>query len=242
MKFVSKFILGLAFNFLLLKANAQQRAIKSDGKRSNETYFSFNPLGLAELQIAVGLGFGNRFSLRSEYFVETSYLDKNPLYKINLKSYNGFRFIAQYRYHFLQKWKSLTRLNIAQKQKISKLNPFVGFEFRLKWFQFSDKATFINQSTNDTLSNFLYKANATSFGGAIVFGQSYTVSKNGKWKTELTAGFGIKQKLVKIINPSSDYKMFQRRGTFDWGVMPDVYESVSSPYFPFALKLRYIID
>lgn len=236
-----QFCFLLLFSCMQMSAQSEQQ-VPLAFKKGNENYFSFNPFALAEPQIAIGIGFGNRFSQRSEYFFEISYLGKNPLYNVDPKSYNGVRFIAQYRYHFLQKRKSLARLNLASKQKIFKLSPFVGVEFRLKRFQFSDKASFINQSTNDTLSNFLYRANATSFGGAIVFGQSYTVSKNGKWKIELSAGFGIKQKLVTIINPSSNYKMFQRRGTFDWAVIPDIYESVSSPYFPFALRLRYVID
>ena len=231
-----KIVLVFVVCLLCLNLNAQLQTRQTKLRHQNETYFSFNPFGLLEPQIAVGFGFGKRFSLRSEYFTELSYLNKNPLYNENINSFRGIRFLAQYRYHFLQRWESI---RLRSKEKIAKLNPFIGFEFRLKRFQFSDKANFVDQSTRDTLSNFLYTANATSLGGAVVFGHSYDVSGNGKWKIEISAGVGVKQKLVNIVNPTSGYTVMVLRKV-DWG-FPNKYESVSTPYFPFAIRLQYVI-
>ena len=222
--------------FACLKLSAQLEKNSAGDRFQKETYLSFNPFGLIEPQMAAGLGFGSRFSLRSEYFGELSYLSKNPIYHASIHSFKGIRFIAQYRYHFLQRWKNL---GFRSKEKIARLNPFVGFEFRLKRFEFSDKADFVNNSVNDTLWNFLYAARATSLGGAIVFGHSYEMSKNGKWKIELTAGIGVKQKEVKFVSPPSGYEVMDLR---KFVLAPDSYESVSTPYFPFTIRLRYLIN
>lgn len=45
-----------------------------------ETYLSFNPLALAEPQMATGVGFGYRLTRRSEWFTELSVLMDNPFY------------------------------------------------------------------------------------------------------------------------------------------------------------------
>lgn len=232
-----KLIIVFVACFGCLKLSAQLQQNMRLHTFQKETYFSFNPLGLIEPQIAVGLGFGSRFSSRSEYIGELSYLNKNPLYNESINSFKGFRWIAQYRYHFLQNWKYL---RIRSKERAARLDPFIGFEFRLKRFQFSDKASFINHNTSDTLSNFLYTASATSLGGAIVFGHTYPVGTNGKWKIEVTAGFGVKQKLVNIESPSSGYEVIDLRGYAL--APPDHYKSVSSPYIPFAIRLRYVIN
>ena len=228
------------------KANAQQTKRKSTRQHftATEKYFSFNPLALAEPKIAIGAGFGNRFSERSEYFTELSYIAKHPFYDMQEKSLHGFRFLAQYRYHFLQRWRPLINLGNftrASRERNARQHPFIGIEFRLKPFNFTDKRTFLKSSPPDTLNSFLYKANAVSVGGAILFGETYNISSNGKWKLEVTAGIGGKVKIIKYKNLPVGYDPLFIQGGF--GLKPPANdEAVGMPYFPFCIRLKYIID
>jgi hypothetical protein len=228
--------------FFFFKVNAQQIKNKSSNRRftATEKYFSFNPFALAEPQIAIGAGFGNRFSERSEYFTELSYIAKHPFYEMQEKSLHGFRFLAQYRYHFLQKWKPLINLGLMNRQRRASQNPFIGFEFRLKYFNFSGTTTFVRSLPPDTLSNFLYKANAVSIGGAVLSGSTFDLSRNGKWKFEFTIGIGAKNKIVKFKNISGSYFSY-RILPKDGPVIPLIYEEAGSPYIPCTLRLRYVI-
>ena len=58
-----------------LAANAQLMSF-DERHKENQKYYTFNPISLAEPHMAIGIGFGNRFSERSEYFAELSYLNK----------------------------------------------------------------------------------------------------------------------------------------------------------------------
>lgn len=211
---------------------------------TSEKYFTFSPLALAEPQIAIGAGFGNRFSERSEYFTELSYIAKHPFYDMEEKSLHGFRFLAQYRYHFLQRWKPLINLgNFTRlsRERSARRNPFIGIEFRLKPFNFTNTRTFLKSSPPDTLNSFLYKANAVSIGGALVFGESYNISSNGKWKLEVTAGIGGKVKIIKYKNVPVGYNPLFIRGGF--GLKPpEIDDAVGMPYFPFSIRLKYMIE
>jgi hypothetical protein len=238
--------ISVLFIFLLpfIMVNAQLKKGRSPKNRftESEKYFSFNPLALAEPQIALGAGFGNRFSERSEYFTELSYLAKQPFYDYSTqKSFQGIRFIAQYRYHFLQQWRPLINLGKRNRERKGRQNPFVGAEFRLKPFNFTDTRSFIKSSTADTLNGFLYKANAVSIGGAILFGSTYNISSNGQWKIEVTGGIGGKVKKVKYKNLPAGYEPIFIRGGF--GLKPPaIDEAVGMPYFPFCIRMRYVID
>src|SRR5882757_484057 len=102
-----KQLLLISFLYVALTAAAQQKDT-TPGKhvfKGTEKYLSFNPFGFIESQLTIGMGFGNRFSKRSEYFTELSYVTKNPIYKGYITSLNGAKLITQYRYHILQRWK-----------------------------------------------------------------------------------------------------------------------------------------
>jgi hypothetical protein len=206
-----------------------------------EKYFSFNPFGLIEPQVAIGIGYGNRFSERSEYFTELSYVGNNYIYGDLLSSLNGARLLLQYRYHLLQQWKPLFNLHLRYREKKRREQPFVAAEFRLKFFDFSDRNTFINNATHDTLHNVPYAASVISIGGAIVFGSTYKISANGKWWLEATLGIGAKQKFVHFKTVPDNYtipKFYSK----DFGFIPQIYEAVGMPYVPGTIRLRYIID
>jgi hypothetical protein len=238
---MKKYMLLLLASFCF-KVNAQQIKAKSNKHRFTETekYFSFNPFALAEPQIAIGAGFGNRFSERSEYFTELSYIAKTPFYDYQANSLHGFRFLSQYRYHFFGTGKPLINLGLRKERK-TKQNRFIGAEFRLKMYNFSGKNTFVNNISNDTLRSISYNANAISLGGAILFGRTYTISKSGNWKIEITSGIGAKQKLVNFKGNLKDYEIIiQRR--FDGWAPPYIYEAVGMPYLPCSIRLKYIIN
>lgn len=217
--------LVIFFCLLNLFAAAQSKKQKTaaQGFTKSEKYFSFNPLGLAEPQMAIGAGFGYRFSERSEYFTELSYLLKTPFYSYQANSLKGFRFLGQYRYH-LQK----------------KNNWFIGAEFRLKMYEFTGNNTFVNNTSQDTLKSVSYNANAVSLGGAFVFGNTFNISKNGMWKIEITAGIGAKQKLVSFTGALKEYEIIINR-KLDGLAPPYVFEAVGMPYIPCTIRLKYHI-
>jgi hypothetical protein len=198
-------------------------------------YVSFNPLALTEPQMAIGIGFGNRFTERSEYFAELSYVTKTIFYNTDVDKLNGFRFLGQYRYHFLQLKQT------AHSFKRWKRQPFVALEFRLKNYLFPTKNTFVNYSILDTISNLQKNANAISIGGAILFGASYHISKNNKWKLDVTAGIGAKQKFVEYKNLSNNYETIRLRKPDALGP-PKIYEEVGMPYFPIAVRIKHFIN
>jgi hypothetical protein len=234
-----KYSIGLLLLFIFVKSNAQLTTKRpSSPYISNEKYFSFNPLGLLEPAMAVGVGFGTRPSKRSEYFSELSYLIKNPLYQEYVKSLNGFRFIAHYRYHFLQRRTPI--LNRELQKERSRTNPFIGLELRIKQYGFSDSNNFIKTAGNDTLYNYRYKARADCFGGAVIFGSSHNIDAKGNWQLETTMGLGIRKKIARFKNVPKDYQVEKIQKT-DWGFVPGIYESSVAPYLPFAIRLRYII-
>ena len=223
-----------------LTANAQSVKDKPVAKKFKYTgkYFSFNPMGFVEPQLALGLGFGNRLSERNEYFTELSYLSKYHLYGNLEKSFRGERFLAQYRYHLLEQWGQMTGRAFHRKARRTS-NFFIGAEFRLKAYHFSDNNDFANAATHDTLRNVLYSARALSVGGAFVFGTTVNLGSNGKWKLEYTAGLGVKQKFVQFTDKPSGYDpLIVRR--IDVGA-PYLFEAVSMPYVPCTIRLRYII-
>src|SRR6185436_14938010 len=97
---------------------AQLKQERPRAKRFTETekYFSFNPFGLIEPQVAIGIGYGNHFTERSEYFAELSYVGNNYIYGDLLSSLHGARLITQYRYHFLQQWKPILNLRLRTRK------------------------------------------------------------------------------------------------------------------------------
>jgi hypothetical protein len=226
----------LANCIVMAQLKQDRRAANRVGEK--ESYFSFNPFGLIEPQVAIGAGYGNRFTERSEYFTELSYVGNNYIYGNLLSKLDGARLIMQYRYHFLQQWKPL--LNFHFRIKKIKTDPFMGIEFRLKGYHFWDRNSFINPITHDTLSNVLYSANVLSIGGGVVFGRTFSISSNDRWKLELTAGIGGKQKFVTLKDHPAGYAPSVNK-RIDLGP-PDIFEAVGMPYVPCTIRVRYIID
>jgi hypothetical protein len=225
---MSKFIFLTGFIFTItIESTAQSKTGKNHLFKQQKA-LTFNALALAEPQAAAGLGFSNNVTARSGYFTELSYIFKAPFYRGADPVTGGYRWLLQYRYSPL---------------KNHRRNYFWGAEFRLKGYGFTGKNTFINKASNDTLSRFSYKANATSAGGAVLFGAIFNLTKSSLWKMEMTAGIGAKQKFVKYKNLPEGYELyvspFNRKP--DALRPPEIDEAVGMPYFPIAIRVRYHI-
>lgn len=236
------FLVLPVFTFAQLKNNEPGLSF-----RGKETYLSFNLLSVTEPQLALGPSFGIRFTERSETFAEVAYIGKSPFYRNDWKDFSylhGARFILQYRYHFLQQWRPLINFGGASHRK--KVNerqqPFIGIEFRYKPYRFSSKDNFINEATHDTLFNVPFTAQTNVLGGALIFGRTFNLSSDNRWKLELTAGIGGKQRLVKFKIPASGYKLYRDFIPKDGPIIPKLQEETGTVYFPFAMRLRYTFN
>lgn len=211
--------------------------------QGKEKYFSMNFFSMAEPQFALGPSFGARISERSEFFAEAAYVAKSPFYNNSwndVEKLTGARVIIQYRYHFLQQWKPW--FNFRKKSKLlrSRHQPFIGFEFRIKPVSFSTKGSFVNKTIQDTLFNYPFNANAFTFGGALIFGNTFNLSSDNKWKLEVTFGIGAKHKLVNFKTVPQNYIPFYNdRIAFQ---VPLLYEEIGSAIFPCAIRIRYILQ
>jgi Protein of unknown function (DUF3575) len=233
-------LLPLLFFVILCQAQ-KNKAVLPQQSFSKYSYLSFNPFALAEPQFAIGLGYGNRFTERSEVFTELSYVAKHPSYKFKYEKLNGYRFLAEYRYHFLQQWKPIINLGDKHREKNRRSQPFIGLQFRLKGYQFIDRANFTNNI--DTLLNYRYIANAISLGGAITFGATYNISKNKRWQLEVTTGIGAKQKFVNYKNLPTGYKVVEEiKAGFIGLRAPDINEAEGTPVFPSTIRIRYMLN
>lgn len=220
-----------------LCASAERYHHDSLPNYQTEKYFSFNPLALAEPQMAVGAGYGFRWTKRSELFTELSLLSDNPFYKNFDNNLFGFRAITQYRYHFLRPWVQYGWFG----RGIQSDGSFLSFEARVKNYWFSGTESFINQQTNDTLSLHPYRANATVLGGAILLGDVYDLSRNGKLRLEMSAGIGVKQKMVRMKNLPAGFQLWDK-GVREWSFVPRIYDPYGFFYLPFAVRLQYKIS
>ncbi len=233
----------VAICFLCLKtvhSQIKKRASLQSTFTNSQKYISFNPLALAEPQMVVGAGFGNRFTERSEYFAELSYVLKQPFYNAQPENerVNGYRLITQYRYHFLQKPQS----NVIGRRKSNKRNnrhePFLAFEFKIKSFNYNSERVLANKTTLDTLQKMNYQTNNFNIGAALLYGETYNISEH--FKIELTIGIGGRDKTIKYKNAKPGYE--------EIGRMPDSYSPLNidkpggMPYFAVALRLKYLLQ
>ena len=227
---------------LNLSLNAQPSTKKSVAEDfSSQKYLTFNPFAIFEPQATIGVGFANHFSETGEYYAELSYLTKTPFYEYKSKNLSGYKLVAQYRYHFMHQQKSRMNKTIINKERQSKYRPFIGFEIRLKSFKFSGINRFYNKTVLDTITGYDYTAKATVFGGAVVFGSTYKISKNGKLNLEATIGLGGRMKFIKYLNLPNGYAVLRQEKGFGLAP-PQIDEAVGLPYLPIAIKIRYLIN
>lgn len=208
----------------------------------NEQYISANVLSVTEPLLAFGPSIGYRFTERSEFFLEAAYVSRSPFYKWqDADRLNGLRTILQYRYHFLQQWRPLFNTGSLRRLQRSRHQPFIGLEFRAKPYSFSAKRDFVNPATADTLHNYPFRASAFVYGGALIFGNTFDLSSDGRWKIECSFGIGAKERLVKFKTVPDGYQRpyYGKRIAFQ---LPSIDEEIGTAYFPFAIRLRYVLD
>lgn len=191
-------------------------------------YFTFNPFGLAEPQMAVGFGFGNHFGNRSEYFSELSYITKTPFYNYEPESLNGVKLIAQYRYHFF-------RGTMLRDKRFNSF--FLGFEFRIKNFRFTDREWVKNTINGSVSDSFLYKATAFTYGGAVIAGWKANLGRRSKWGIEFTIGIGARAKTVQYHDIPNGLKI--QASVTEGLQIPAINEEIGMPYFPCAIRILY---
>lgn len=208
-----------------------------------EKYISFNIPALAEPHLAIGPSAGIRVTDRSELFTEAAFVTLSPfnyVFNADIDKLRGARLILQYRYHFLQQWRPLFNIKSASKQHRSIRQPFVAAEFRLKPLSFNTQSTLVNYNTNDTLHNYPFRANTITLGGALIFGNTFNLSSDGKWKLEFSAGLGAKHRLIRKNTLPAGYQLpFVERIAFQ---LPRLYEETGTAIFPVAVRLRYLRD
>ena len=237
-------IASFVYIFLLTHSlQAQHKREKPLAINDFETgkYITFNPFAIFEPQATIGLGFGNRFSQRSEFYGELSYLTKTPFYDYRINDLRGYKIVTQYRYHFLQQWKPIINGSRVARERRGRFQPFTGIEFRFKNFSFSSNKTIYSDLPRDTISSYNYKTTATVIGGAIIFGSTYKISRNEKWNLEVTSGIGARHRFVKNLNLPAGYKVLDQRRYYAFR-LPPIDEAIGLPYFPIAVKIKYILD
>lgn len=198
--------------------------------------FTFQPLALAEPPMAIGFGYSRKWTKRSEVFTELSYLTSNPLFPDMNQDLQGLRFLLQYRYHFT----SLVKPRAILWRQTGNHLSFVAIEFRLKNYLISGTENFVNPQLADTIFSKSYQAQAIVVGGAILIGEVYNLSANGKLQLETSIGLGAKQKFVRFKNVPTGYQVMEP-GIKEWAFVPKIYEAGNTVYLPFAIRLRYRI-
>lgn len=204
----------------------------------SQKYITFNPLALIEPQMAIGAGFGNRFTERSEYFIELSYILKQPFYNAQPENerVNGYRLITQYRYHLLQNYKANMIMGKSSNNRNRKHNPFLAVEFKIKAFNYNTERVLANKTTLDTLQKMNYETNNFNIGAALLFGETYDISEH--FKFELTIGIAGKDRTIKYKNAKPGYEEIGKRRTDTYSPL-NIDNPGATPYFAVALRLKY---
>lgn len=225
--------------FICFHVSAQP---KTDSTFKKVKFVSFNLFSLLEPPMAFGVGFGNRWTKRSGFFSEIAYLIPNPLYPNNQNGATGFRFIAQYRSHILKARHRLLFLHSSEEKLRMNNLSFAAVEFRAKNYLFSATSDFVNQTAGDTLRGYVYSARATVIGGAVLWGNGFLSGANGKWRVEITSGIGIKHKFIRFKNVPAGFVPVDLYPKREWAFGPKAYDQLTTPYFPFTLRLQYKLN
>jgi hypothetical protein len=179
---------------------------------------SYNPLGLIEPSMALGIGIGYHPKANLEIWSETSHLH-NSLYP-NGGSTSGMRQIIQ-----------LKRF-ISKDQRL-----FVAAEIRYIYFTNHSSDNFRNTFRPDTL---LFLANTSRhhiFGAGLQVGYRWPLKRNSRLMLELTGGLGIKDKTIRWNGVPTGYKYVDR--SVDVNVWDLQATSGPSIYLPGSLRLIY---
>ena len=116
---------------------------------------------------------------------------------------------------------------------------FIGAEFRIKNYSFDDKKTFVNMQTNDTLTNFMYRANHTLAGAAVFWGKRFKLTANGKFELEGNVGTGVKQRRISRKNVPAGYSKLKYRAVDSFSPFNEKNVEEAYPYLPATVRFIY---
>lgn len=225
---------------LIGMAQFNKEGIKK-GFDEREIYVSLNPFSIAEPQFAFGPSAGIRYSERSEVFAEAAWVTRSPFYEDNdYLRLRGARFLFQYRYHFLQEWRPLFPFGSMRRKIRERHQPFVAIEGRLKPLSFESYGEFINSNTGDTLRHYRFAANSFTIAWSLLFGHSFNLSADERWKLEFTAGFGVRQRYVNLKTVPKGYEAYTNPRK-PWILIPAPEDAYSGPQFPVCFRLRRVL-
>ncbi len=189
----------------------------------NGWYLNINPFTLVEpISSGIGLGMSYRFKDRYEVSNEINYLIETLTRKKDElpNQLKGVRIVSSFKYYINN-------------------NKFLGIENRIKNYTFNDVDNFYNEVTKDSLFNYSHKAQHHIFGFALLYGQRFALSKNGKLQLECTSGIGGRKRNIKRIGVPIGYEYKK----FIIPKEPSFYENFEESnfviYMPFSIKLYY---
>lgn len=183
-----------------------------------------NPLALAESQMSLGPNVSYRVANRFQLWAEASYIFRNSYMLRDWTNMKGYRFIFQPRYVF-GKYRDM----------------FLAPEFRFKRFHVNTNARFINDR-GDSINRFPATQYQTLTGGALVFGNTFTLSEKKGIRLEVTVGFGSKSRRIKIKDSQPGYTPLETYEGRHEGLGPDYeIENSSIPYFPIGARITWDI-
>jgi hypothetical protein len=186
---------------------------------------SFNPLGLLEPQMAIGLGVGYQVTNCWQIWLESSGLCQF-YQKPSQSCIGGVREILTMKFYF------------GSRQSF-----FAAAEFRWKQVYYHDVDNFENPTTSEELKSYTYKLEDIIFGGAVWFGGRVRISQNHRWRLEPSIGLGLKGRTVVWHGVPEGYQ-YQRSGGLDYIDPFPTSPRTASPvtfYFPASLRLVYVL-
>lgn len=198
---------------------------------------SFNPLGLVELQMALGVGVGYQVTDWWQIWLESSALcqfyQKPPQSCIG-----GVREILAMKFYF------------GPRRAF-----FTAAEFRWKQVYYHDVGNFVETTypgvgalvtqpyVQRRISNYTYQLENVVFGGAVWFGGRVRISGNHRWRLEPSIGVGFKGRTVSRYGVPAGY--VPETGGLENSASPWPWSPKnSSPfliYLPASLRIVYVL-
>jgi hypothetical protein len=160
------------------RMEAWEKRPLTEADKRNKWSLSFNAFGLAEPQMAIGVGVGYQVTNCWQVWLESSALAQ--FYQKPAQScLGGVRETLAMKFYF------------GPRQVV-----FFAAEFRWKQVYYHDVANFENPVTMVDLKNYTYKLENIIFGGAVWFGGRIRISENHRWRLEPSIGLGLKSRTV----------------------------------------------
>jgi Protein of unknown function (DUF3575) len=205
----------LVYLLFTLSSTAQE----TQDRQPPRWLLSANPLGLAELPAAAGLGIGYRLNEKMEIWTEPSLLlgARDVTHQTS-----GYRVILQFKKFFGPEDRH-----------------FLAIEGRIKSYHFNDTGVFSNPKTDLTLRDVSFHSQNLIYGGALQYGYRMNIAPHSShWLFEITAGLGLKNKVIHLNGPPSGY-LFKDTNV-DLNIWDFLENSGPAPYFPGSLRILYL--